>query len=248
MIFTDDFLQARWYYQGRKRKVRLGVLHATQSPERKAAARGVARDFATRIAAKKASAHVVIDNKEIIGCVGAGDTAFAVPNANADGFHIEQVGYSEQEEIDWLDTYSQDVIERAASCARQASELFGLPKVWLSVEDVKAGKAGWTDHATCSKALGGDHWDPGPNYPREQFMALLRLDPTEDDFMAHLSDQEQDALVLRVAAIQQATDDLKARALTPDEREALFGKQNGLYAKVTKLQGDVDRIITKLRA
>lgn len=172
-VTVDDFIAARWFYPGRQRKVRLGVLHATQSPERKRAARGVANDFASRPASNKASAHVVVDDAETIGCVKPGDTAFAVPSANADGFHIEQVGYSEQQLLDWQDDYSQKVIARAAACAREASAVFDLPKVWLSVDDVRNGHRGWTDHATCSKALGGTHWDPGPDYPRDQFMQLL---------------------------------------------------------------------------
>lgn len=188
-LFTDDFIQARWYYQGRTRKVRLGVLHATQSPERKGAARGVANDFASRPSTNKASAHVVNDADESIGCVAAGDTAFAVPNANADGFHIEQVGYSEQSLEDWSDDYSQAVIARSARTARQASELFGLPKDWRGVDAVRDGASGWTDHATCSIALGGSHWDPGPAYPRDLFMSLL-LDQAHDPIPPPITEEE----------------------------------------------------------
>lgn len=192
-ITADAFIGARWFHPGRARKVRLVVIHATQSPERKGAARGVARDFATRPSTKKASAHVVVDNAETIECVHPGDTAFAAPNANADGWHVEQVGYSEQAGDDpnpgvndWADDYSQDVIARAAVAVREGCEHFGIPKVWLDVDDVKAGKAGVTSHAICSKALGGTHWDPGPGYPSAQLMGLVNgtapdPDPTPDD-------------------------------------------------------------------
>lgn len=172
-ITADDFIGARWYYQGRARPVRLGILHATQSPEQTGAARAVANYFANLPSTNKASAHVVVDNAETIECVAPGNTAFAVPNANADGYSIEQVGYSEQDEIDWSDPYSVKVIERAANVAREASAMFGLPLQWLDEDHVAAGVLGWTDHATCSRALGGSHWDPGPAYPRDHFMDLL---------------------------------------------------------------------------
>lgn len=176
-------IPARIQHKGRSRKVRLVVIHATQSQERKGAARAVARYFAGPDA--KGSAHVTCDNAETVQSVYPQDTAAGAPGANEDGWHIEQVGYSEQGEAEWLDAYSEAVIARAAQAARWGCEHFGLPKVWLTVQDVRDGKAGITDHVTITKATGkGSHWDPGPHYPRGRFMALVNEEddmPLSDD-------------------------------------------------------------------
>lgn len=177
-VALDDFRQAHWYYTGRTKKVRVVVMHATQSPERTGAARAIASYFATNLdPARKGSAHITVDNTETIGSVRHQDTAFGAGGANSDGYHIEQVGYSEQDESEWADDYSKGVVVRAADAARAACEFFDLPKVWLSADDLLAGAAGITDHNTCSAAFGGTHWDPGPNWPRAEFMALVRQDP-----------------------------------------------------------------------
>lgn len=185
MIDIDDFVQARVWHPGRARKVRLVVVHATQSRERAGAARATARYFASDEA--KGSAHVTCDDRETIGSVRPEDTAAGAPGANEDGFHIEQVGFSEQAAGDWGDPYSRAVVVRAAKAAREACAHFGIPRVWLTVDDVRAGKAGVTDHNTITLATGkGSHWDPGPGWPRQRFMDLLA--PTqpaseEDDEM-----------------------------------------------------------------
>lgn len=178
-IDVDDFIPARWFHTGRLQPIRLVVLHATQSPEQDGAARAVARYFQNipDDNNKKASAHVVVDDTTTIGCVHPTDTAFAAPNANSDGYHIEQVGYSEQTTDDWSDPYSQAVIARAAKAAAQACDSFGVPRVFLSPDDVKAGASGVTTHWNISQAYGGTHWDPGPNYPIDRFLSLLNPTP-----------------------------------------------------------------------
>lgn len=193
-ITIDDFIKAHLQHPGRKRKVRLVVVHATQSKERKGAARATAGWFADPAA--KGSAHVTCDDAETIGSVHPQDTAAGAPGANEDGFHIEQVGYSEQGEPEWLDAYSEKVIARAARAAIEACDLFDIPKVWLSVQDVRDGKAGITDHDTITKATGkGTHWDPGPFWPRGRFMALVQQ---EDDDMA-MTPEERRAFIGEIA-------------------------------------------------
>lgn len=201
MIAVDDFVPARIQHAGRRRKVRLVVMHATQSKERKGAARAVAAWFADPAA--KGSAHVTCDDAETIGSVRPQDTAAGAPGANEDGFHIEQVGYSEQGEPEWLDAYSEKVLKRAATAARQACEYFDVPRVWLSVQDVRDGKAGITDHNTITKATGrGSHWDPGPHWPRGRFMALVNEGTLTVADIQIILDRLQ-AIELRIIQVEQ---------------------------------------------
>ena len=199
MLDAAAYVPAVKQLKGRARKVRLVVMHATQSKERKGAARAVAGWFANPDA--KGSAHVTVDDRETIESVKPQNTAAGAPGANQDGYHIEQVGYSEQGEAEWLDAYSEAVIERAAGVARWACEHFDIPKVWLSVQDVRDGKAGITDHDTITKAMRrGSHWDPGPHWPRGRFMALV----TQEDDVA-LTPAQEKALALIPAVHMLAT-------------------------------------------
>jgi len=179
MIYIPAYKQLA----GRSRNVRLVVMHATQSPERKGAARAVANWFANPDAG--GSAHVTCDADEDVESVKPHNTAAGAPGANQDGYHIEQVGYSEQNAVQWDDDYSRRVIARSAARASWACEFFGLPKVWLSVTDIRAGKSGITDHVSCTLAFKkGSHWDPGPNWPRSKFMKLVNgatPQPEDDD-------------------------------------------------------------------
>jgi hypothetical protein len=50
---------------------------------------------------------------------------------------------------------------------------FGIPAVYRSASALKLGKKGITTHMQCTKAFGGSHTDPGPNFPMDEFLALV---------------------------------------------------------------------------
>lgn len=170
----DSFRQARHYNRGRLKPLRLLVVHATQGGESSSSAEAVQAMFAK--GDRVASAHVTIDPDTVAGSVHPTDTAFAAKSANADGYHVELTGRSEQTAEQWDDANSRLIIDRAARHFAEASKAFGVPLVWLTVDQVRGGRAkGVTDHATISQAFPSTgHWDPGPNFPRSRFMALAR--------------------------------------------------------------------------
>lgn len=143
------------------------VLHDTEG----GSAESVARFFDSPKA--QGSAHLVVDDSECYRCLKDTEIAWGAPGANTKGFHIEQCGYAHWTEAQWME--HSDTIDRAAYKTAYHCLKFGIPTAWRSAADLKANKEGITSHLECSKAFGGNHTDPGPNWPRYYFMKRVRL-------------------------------------------------------------------------
>jgi hypothetical protein len=171
------FIQAKEYRPGRARKVRLIAIHAMQSPEGVNTAEQVAKYFAH--IDRPASAHECVDANSWVGCVRDEDTAYAAPGANADGWHIELAGMSEQSAAQWADVYSRQVLALAAKRVALRCRKYGIPARWLTRAQLRDGKSkGLTTHADITKAdlAPGDHWDPGPYFPRDMFLQMVKVE------------------------------------------------------------------------
>lgn len=149
------------------------VLHAMQAPESLSTAEGTANYFArTQV---KASAHFSCDADSTVQSVRIRDIAYGAPGANRLSIHVEQAGYSEQSAADWSDAYSQRMLrEQVAPLVAQLAVSCGIPIRFCDAAALKRGERGITTHNECSKAFGGDHWDPGPNHPMFQLLDLAR--------------------------------------------------------------------------
>ena len=52
---------------------------------------------------------------------------------------------------------------------------YDIPPVWLTVMQIKAGDKGICGHIDISQAYpGSGHYDPGPGYPKVQFLAMVK--------------------------------------------------------------------------
>lgn len=119
-------------------------------------------------------------------------------------------------------------------------------------------------HATFGWVSGARSWDHGHKAPGAHLQQLvgapisgtdenvvLQPDfgqwpaptPSEEDFMPALTDDEQQALALRVAAIQQQADRIEHALKTflgdedgTDERVALFDSKDGMYARLFRVE------------
>jgi N-acetyl-anhydromuramyl-L-alanine amidase AmpD len=169
-----EFVQARWFHQGRKAKVRLLVVHSMESGETDRVAEGCAAYFAR--GERKASAHFCIDNNSTVQCVRTGDTAFGAAGANHDGIHFELAGRAGQTASEWDDRYSRALIANAGEIIRATARSYSVPLRWLTVAQVADGTtAGLCTHADVSKAfpaVSTGHWDPGPHFPKAEALAL----------------------------------------------------------------------------
>lgn len=169
-----EFIKARNYTPSSGRTIRLVVIHAMEAAEKPGTAKAVANWFAS-VNAPKASAHYCVDAGVIVQCVHEEDVAWHAPGANAVGIGIEHAGYSSQSAADWSDAYSKQMLERSAALVADLCDRHDLPIEFVDVDGLLAEKSGITTHAAVSKAFKkSDHTDPGPNFPIDAFLALVR--------------------------------------------------------------------------
>jgi hypothetical protein len=148
------------------------VIHDMEAPERATIAEDVARYFQTTT--RPASVHECVDVDSYVTTADDMDSVAAAPGANHDSIHIEQPGYARQIRSEWLDVYGVQMINNCAERVAYFCKKYGVPVRWLSVEEVAAGKRGICDHDAISKAYKrGTHWDCGPHYPVDVFMAQV---------------------------------------------------------------------------
>jgi hypothetical protein len=168
------FIQARNYYRGRRKKIRLVVWHDMESPESHTAAENVAAWFAGPTA-PRASAHVCADDNSVVQCVRLVDTAWHCPNANSDGVGYEQAGIRNQGRAGWRDTFSLATIRQLCGWHVRQPELRHIPDRFLTDEQLADGvTAGHTTHEQCTRVLGGGtHTDPGPDFPKDYVLEQL---------------------------------------------------------------------------
>lgn len=173
-LIKAPFIQARNYYPGRRKKIRLIVWHDMESPEAHDAAENVARWFAGKTA-PKASAHVCCDDNSVVESVKPGDTAWHCPNANSDGYGVEQAGRRNQGKAGWRDPFSLATIRNACRWIVGLPELAHIPDRWLTDAQLADGVTpGHTTHEQCTRVLGGGtHTDPGPDFPKDYVLQQL---------------------------------------------------------------------------
>jgi hypothetical protein len=148
------------------KSVKWVVLHSTEG--------GTAKSVAAYFKSSSAggSTHLVVDDLECQRCLLNDDVCWGAKGANYAGFHIEQCGYARWSNVIWkrrLKTLRRAAFKTALHC-----KAFGIPVVFRTADDLKAGRPGITTHVECSRAFGGTHWDPGPGWPRSLFMFWVK--------------------------------------------------------------------------
>jgi N-acetyl-anhydromuramyl-L-alanine amidase AmpD len=167
------YVPAKYYGEVRTGQVRLIVIHDAEFPEVLNGARGVAQYFTHPDA--PASAHVSVDNQGVIQSVKDSRVAYGAPGANHDGIQIELVGYQSQTRKQWLDGYSLGVLALGADTAAQYSLKYKLPVQHLSDAQLEQGYAGIVGHDQVSRVYRkSDHTDPGPNFPWNLFVGMVK--------------------------------------------------------------------------
>ena len=82
--------------------------------------------------------------------------------ANHDGLHVEICGWASWSRARWLESGNLPMLERAAAKTARWCWLYGIPRRWLSVDELRADRRGMTTHVDVNHAFGrGDHWDLG---------------------------------------------------------------------------------------
>ncbi len=177
------YIDSKHYRRGPRRSVPLWiVVHATHGAEGAGKARQGARELADLPANSpyKRSAHAFVDTREIVQCVPWDCEAWhAKSTANRYGEAVELCGRADQTQAQWLDARSLPMLALAARLVRWRCDARGIPLEWVTHGGLRQMRRGITSHAEISKAfLESNHWDPGPGFPVQAFLAAVRLAAT----------------------------------------------------------------------
>jgi N-acetylmuramoyl-L-alanine amidase/Putative peptidoglycan binding domain len=168
------FVQARNFKPANRERIDLVVVHSMEAAEKPATAENVAAWFASADA-PVASAHYCIDADSIVQCVREKDVAYHAPGTNHNGVGLEHAGYARQSAEDWADDYSETMLRRSAELAATLCRKHDLPIVYVDAAGLIAGERGVTTHRAASAAFKkSDHTDPGPHFPMDHYLELIR--------------------------------------------------------------------------
>lgn len=151
--------------------IRLGVVHCTEGSTAAGAAAWFAND------ASRGSAHLCVDGRECYRTLPPGMIPWGAPGVNGAGWHLELAGFARRSRAEWL--AHRGTLERGAfKLAQNGRGRF--PMRFLTDRQLAAAirgdkrVRGVCSHKQVSRVYGGTHWDPGPAFPWDVFMALAR--------------------------------------------------------------------------
>lgn len=155
------------------RAIDVVVIHTIEIAERADSAESAARWFAQ--AAASVSAHYAVDADSVVQCVREQDIAWHARGGNRSSIGIELAGRAAQRAREWDDPYSRAVLRRAAALTAEICGRYAIPARRIGAPGLVKGLRGITGHADVSRAFRqSDHWDPGPAFPWQRFVALVR--------------------------------------------------------------------------
>lgn len=179
------------YAKGRNRPVQYVVIHSTQGSEGPTSAEaGAAYD---KRRPDSVSTHIFVDSNSAVREVPDTDRAYhARYHGNEVGLGIELCGLAQQSGAQWHDASSLPMLRIAAVETAQMCCDHGLPARRLSVAQVRAayyapaaerpkGICGHVDVTAAYPEDDGSHWDPGPNFPWTEFLAMVQAEMDGDD-------------------------------------------------------------------
>jgi hypothetical protein len=148
-------------------RIRHVVVHSTEG----GTAASVAAFFATTA---RASTQLVADEVECYRCVPDLVIPWGAPGVNTTGLHVEHCGFARWTRDEWL--AHDATLRRSAAKAAFWCWTFGIPRRWLTVAELRAGRAGFCRHVDASRAFRArdPHTDPGPGFPRDVYLAYVR--------------------------------------------------------------------------
>lgn len=255
-----QFVEPNAYGTGRDGKaVRYIVIHYTAGAERSTSAEDGAAYDARRT--DGTSTHYFVDSDSVIQCVHTKNRGNAARHkGNRLGIQYELCG-TVQTRAQWLDAASLPTLRNAARQVARDCRKYNIPVRRLSVVETRRawtefpnGPRGIVGHVDCTNAYpedGGDHTDPGPAFPWDVFLDMVRdeLAPKqEDDDMT----PEQFVKLLEDVNVRRAlafasnmTDKVLPSPSGPDSANpewSVYGFLNNTYSRIGELETQLAEI------
>lgn len=198
MVQSKEYPDLRWieprsWGQGRDGKgAWYIVIHYTAGSERSTSAEDGALYNQRRT--DGTSAHYFVDSDSVVQGVKTSDRAnCARHRGNRLGIQYELCGTA-QTRAQWLDAVSLATLKNAARQAARDCRKYGIPVRRLTVAETRRawtefprGPKGFVGHVDCTYAYpedGGDHTDPGKDFPWDIFLPMVQAELDGDDDMA----------------------------------------------------------------
>lgn len=157
------------------RPVLFAVVHTAECAEVDGADDAVSAYLARM---SNASIHASIDNNSITPSVPEDRVAWAAsnPKINNHALQAEWAGRADQGVAGWDDRYSRDQMRVAAWLYARWATQYGIPVRHGSVQDLRNGVPGFYAHYDSTLAWNNPdgHTDPGPTFPWDRFLAMVR--------------------------------------------------------------------------
>ncbi|MBM4570279.1 hypothetical protein GS489_07615 [Rhodococcus hoagii] len=150
-------------------RIRLFVIHTQEG-------NGTARSLAGFLqnANSGVSYHYSIDNNECIAVVDTDRASWSVLDANGYTINLCFAGSrANMSRREWIDRFANAIDFTGWLIVRDAKQ-YGFNPRTIAHAEIRAGKAGTTDHFGITKGLGiGDHTDVGPYFPWDLLQAAI---------------------------------------------------------------------------
>lgn len=148
-----------------RRRVRpnLIVLHSTEGPT----AEGAAGWFTNPAA--QGSTHMVVGEDGCFQTLPDEINATGAGTVNPRALQIEFAGYAAWSRAQWLQREQTLALGRAI--VHSWARTYGIPLRRLSLDELRAGKAGVVTHGDVAKVFGGTRTDPGANFPIDRVLS-----------------------------------------------------------------------------
>lgn len=220
------------------------VVHYTAGAEGNAAAENGAAYDQRR--GDGTSAHYHVDSDSVVQCVRTTDRAHsALYHGNLWGIQYELAG-TRQSRAQWLDSVSRETIRNAARQMARDMIRYNIPNVRTT--DVRNGAArGITAHSDWTYGWpedGGDHIDPGPEFPWDVLTSdIAGFLKGGGGGGGDMSDAEVNKILTEVGRLYERTMIGRASNDAPDFRIANLV---GIDGKVGAVTAKVDALATKV--
>lgn len=152
------------YYPKRSRAIQGIVVHTAEGGKN---ALGIAKYLASTD--RTASAHVVIDDENIVDLLPDDYTAFHVKGHNSKSLGLEIAYYASEWGTD--KEYEDAVIKLSAKWCAEKANLYDIPMRRIGLDDWFKGVKGFISHAELDPDR---RTDPGINFPWEHFFTVMK--------------------------------------------------------------------------